>query len=502
VGYRLDLYRGREHLGFHDGVAAFEAGAAYTKKITIVEGPFVCRNTSDEPGSVVIAFETDEICAAEVHVFDWPLVFRSSTAGTRHEIPVTGLQPGQAFPYRVICGTTATPQYTFETAPAKGEGRVVFAFGCDSREGVGGGEKNYMGHNLQAMRWISHDAIRRGAQFMIFAGDLVNGYTSDTEDMRLQLKGWKQGVAAFWRTRPVFTTIGNPDSLIRVFDDGSIYGVCMDKWPYVTDSTEAVFAQEFVNPVNGPVPSDPRRPSYKESVYKFQYGPVLCVAFNNNYWWTTNTACATYGGSPEGYILPDQLEWIEKTLAEAEQDPTVRFIVLYAQEPVFPCGGHVADAMWYGGSIGVCAYVKVAAGAVEACGPGIIDVRNRLWEAVAASKKVAAVVVGDEHAYHRLLVTGDTPVGIAPQDDTDGDGILDRFSRNPKFANPTWQLTAGTAGGPWHSQEQTPWKPEKFSSQEGYLLFETHGERMSVKFITTTGQIVDHVEDLMHAKRP
>lgn len=56
-----------------------------------------------------------------------------------------------------------------------------------------------------------------------------------------------------------------------------------------------------------------------------------------------------YGGSPEGYIMRDQMEWIERTLEEAKTDPTVKFILLYAQEPVFPCGGHVDDAMWWKG---------------------------------------------------------------------------------------------------------------------------------------------------------
>jgi hypothetical protein len=128
-------------------------------------------------------------------------------------------------------------------------------------------------------------------------------------------------------------------------------------------------------------------------------------------------------------------------------------------------------------------------------------VRNRFWEAISRSSKVAAVLGGDDHVYHRLLVDSKTPVGLYPDDDTNGDGVLDQCSPNPRFKHATWQLIAGTAGAPFYGQEKAPWKPEKFSPQQGYLLFEASGDRISVTCTSILGQKIDHVENLMDVKK-
>ena len=427
------------------------------------------------------------------------------SSGVRHEVEVAGLVPSTNYRYHVRCETSdgdvnQSPDATFTTAPKPGEGTVKFAFVSDSREGVGGGERAQMGHNALILRGIGQDAFRRGVAFMLFGGDLVNGYTSDVGDFRMQLRGWKQSLAGFWRTRPVYTVMGNHEALLNVFDDGSKYGIQMDKWPYKTQSAEAVFADCFWNPENAPTQSDPRRPTYRENVYSFQYGPVLCVGYNNNYWWSDERAIPQHGGSPEGYILEDQLAWIERTLQDAESDPTVKYIVLHAQEPVFPCGGHVKDSMWWSGNNGVRAYT-LRDGEMVAESMGMVEVRNRFWEAVAGSSKVAVVLSGDEHEYHRTLVDATTPVGVWPDDDTDGDKVLDRYSPNPRFVHPTWHITAGTAGAPYYAREETPWTPTVLTSQHGYCLFEADQQALSVSFYSMTGQLVDHVPDLMAVKR-
>ncbi|MFO8007633.1 MAG: metallophosphoesterase, partial [Candidatus Brocadiia bacterium] len=422
VAYRLELYRaqGDGHcrpVGFCDGKVAFElsgptVGSGIARKVTIVEGPFLSLKRSDQPDQVMVAWETDEPCTGTVYL-SGPVepgsgpppfeVAAGSAAGTRHEALVGGLLPDREYRYYVECDGTRSPGYTFRSAPRRGEGEVCFAFASDSREGVGGGERNYMGHNLYMNSRLAQDAYRRGAEFLIFGGDLVNGYTTETEDFALQLKGWKQGLSGFWRSRPVYPAMGNHETLLNTFVKG-LQRLRMDKWPYASDSAEAVFAREFWNPANGPKPADPRRPAYGENVYSFQYGPVLCVAFNNNYWWSTNRLCERFGGCPEGYIMEDQLQWIERTLAEAERDPTVRFVVLYAQEPVFPCGGHVGDAMWWGGDNNLRAHSRQGQRMLPES-TGMIEARNRFWSAVSGCRKAAAVLAGDEHEYHRLLLS-------------------------------------------------------------------------------------------------
>ena len=520
VGYRLDVQdqtNGRQ-FGFYDARISFtwdpERGPVPT--VTITEGPYL-NTSSDDPSKVIISMETDRNAIARVTVTpaagETITGFGGEAPSRRHEIPIQGLQPGSTYRYQVRVeddrgDVAVSRRYTFQTAPPKGRGDLIFAFASDSREDVGGGERRYMGSNRYVLNTLVRDAFRRDARLFLFGGDLVNGYTSQVDDFRLQLKGWKQAFEGFWWTRSVYTAMGNHETLLHVFDDGSKYGISLDKWPYGTDSAEALFAQEFVNPTNGPTPSDIRRPSYRENVYRFQYGPVLFMAFNNNYWWTScdprlpdTCRCPEYGGSPEGYMLENQLEWIEAELARAETDPSVRFIFLFAQEPVFPAGGHVKDAMWWNGNNRIRAYTKdrLSEGVVPEF-MGIIEVRNRLWTAVAGSSKVAAVLTGDEHAYHRTLIDSKTPVGWYPEDDNDGDGILDRASSHPMFTTPTWHITCGAAGAPYYNRESTPWRPALFSSQSGYILIHVNGDSASLQFISVTGQVVDAVPNLMAVK--
>ena len=530
VAYRLELYqRGGDNLkplGFYDSLVSFrkqkttrpankKSPQRIQKTLTIVEGPFVSLLTSDDPTQALLAWQTDQPSTCLVHIqpegspLDSPdkpntrWTQKASPDGTtyQHEMHLTDLTPNTNYTYSIHCQTpegdsAAMGPYTFRTASLPGEGKVVFAFVSDSREGVGGGEEASMGHNAKVLKYVAQDAYRKGAQFFIVGGDLVNGYTTATEDFRLQMRGWKQSLSGFWRTRPVYPVMGNHEALLNLID-----GISFDKWPYVTDSAEAVFADNFWNPTNGPTPSDPRRPTYKENVYSFQNGPVLCIGYNNNYWWTSNDKCASVGGCPEGYLLEDQLQWIEAELARAELDPTIRYILLYGQEPVFPCGGHVGDCMWWNGNNTLRAHTYTD-GKIISEKTGMIEVRNRFWGALARSTKVAAVLAGDEHEYHRLRVDRHTPVGVMALDDTNGNNRLDdgRISPNPDFKYAVWQITAGTAGAPYYAREDTPWKPSFLSSQAGYCLFEADDKKISVTYYTITGQKLDYVENLMANK--
>jgi len=526
VAYRFHLWRkkgtGLDDLGFFGGVVnvRFE-GKKVAPNLTILEGPFVTGMSSDRPDRVTLVWRTDRPAGAigkwskpfdpaAPRPLDLKLPHAASHVQTRvpgrNLVTLTGLVPGRRYYYRVRSHSAEEGEeeevyssvHSFVTPPKAGEGEVCFAFSSDSREGIGGGEREYMGINLHVASAVARDAYRRGADLAIFGGDLVNGYTSDVGDFRLQLRAWKQAWSGFWRTRPVYAAMGNHETLVNAYRIGK-GRVLLDKWPYGSQSAEAIFAAEFENPRNGPDPADFRRPTYMENVYSFSFGPVLFVAFNNNYWWTSNRHVPTFGGSPEGYMLDDQLAWIEKTLDAAAKNGKVKFVVLYAQEPIFPGGGHLADAMWWNGDNNVRAFHRKD-GRVVPMGPGMIEVRNRFWKAVANCPKSAVVLVGDEHAYIRTRIDATTPVGVPAKDDTNGDGRLDRYSPNPDFRYPTWQITAGNGGAPWYNRQPTPWEVQKFSSQPGYCLFQTDGSKLSMTAWTTTGQAMDRVDDLMAIK--
>ncbi len=509
-------------LGVYDTLVRFrKTGNVFTKQPTIIEGPRVNLVRSDDYGRLVIAFTTGEAVAGKVRLSDGR-EFADAGPTRRHEIAVTGLKPQKTYRYRVALADWQTRWYTIHTAPRPGAGSVTFAYLGDSRGGVGGGENDFMGLNLEALKYAFRLAYRKGAALALMAGDLANGYTTSPEDFRTQLYAWKEAAGDFWHERPIYVGIGNHESLLKKFSGGSPGSLEMDNWPYAEASSEAVFGQEFVNPANGPAPADARRPPYKGNVYSFQYGPVKFIAFNNTYWlsWFRDSweGVKQYGGCPEGYILPDQLDWIKREVAKAEKDPTVKYIILFAHEPVLPNAAHVTDSMWYGGNNRVRAYAVNGQGAAAPVGPGIIDVRNGLIRLVCRSKKVAAVLTSHEHSYHRTLVTKQVPLGDPAKDGANAEGRIcgpeGACSPLPDLTYPTWFITSGGAGAPYYSEMPTPWnrywrqRAGKgrspgywFSSQENLVIFKADGKRISMAVYNASGQEIDRIDNLMAVKK-
>ncbi len=513
VAYRLDLWKNSggnfRSYGFHDAAVRFlYRNGKFRKALSLTEGPIVNLINSDHPDRLVISFETDRPSRAWIELKEGGL-FTDSTETIRHEIRVSGLQPARNYSYRVAAvhetDTLRSPQFTIRTAPRAGESGVVFAYTGDGRAGIGGGERQYLGVNRYTLSQIGADIFRRGAQFMLFGGDMVNGYTDYAEDFLLEFKAFKQSLFGYLVQRPLYTAVGNHESLLNRFKDpDNRWGLQMDKWPYRTSSVEATFAREFVHPQNGPVPY-PGTPPYRETVYSFTYGDVKIIVFNNNYWWTSHNRIPDVGGSPEGYILPNQMEWIREEVRKGDENPAIRYILLMAQEAVFPNGGHVSDAMWYNGNNRMRAAIAKDSATVEEFSKGIVEVRNEFWEIVSGSRKVAAVLGSDEHAYHRTLITDQTPVGIYPQDDLDGNGKLDdgRFSADPAFEHPAWYIVSGGAGAPYYVQEKTPWQNwvKTYSSHYNYLILKSYPDRISLEVYNLTGQLLDREENLMTVKK-
>ncbi|MGD8394801.1 MAG: metallophosphoesterase [Candidatus Eiseniibacteriota bacterium] len=511
---RLELPGMDRDLGTYDTFVFFErTDEGFRALPSIVEGPFVGLLHSGDPTRIVVALRTSEPIVARVSLDDGR-TFESPAAALRHEIALTGLEPAHDYRYRVQIGASTTASHGFRTAPEPGGGGAVrFAYTGDSRQGRGGGMLAFMGLNHRTLTQLLALAVVEDVDFALFGGDLVNGYTSSQLDFETQLRGWKQAVAGFWSSRPIYPCIGNHDTLLRVYRSREHGRVSLDRWPYATSSAEAVFAREFLNPSNGPLPSDPRRPAYEENVYALQYGQVLAIAFNNNYWAADHSL--EYGGSPEGYILQDQLAWLEEELERAEHDPTVRYVILYAQEPVFPMGGHVGDAMWYDGDNTVRARTY-RDGRVVPEALGLIEVRNQLVRLAGRYAKVAAVLGSDEHVYHRVLIDATVPVGDPARDDRDGNGRIDwpaeSCSPLEDLAHPTWYLVSGGAGAPYYSEEPNPWATHwqhagdtarfyRYSSQENVMIFHADRAGIGVRVLNPHGELIDEVENLMAVKK-
>jgi len=522
VAVRMRLYYEQEgedrFLGLYDTFVSFKKeGKRIVKLPTIIEGPLVHRVTSDDPSRLVISVRTDVPTRPRVRLASGE-EYTAATKAQWHEIPITGLKSNHDYRYTVEVGGIRTAEFRIKTAPKKGATSFRFGYAGDSRSGMGGGERSIMAVNHRVLEGLFSVAYRKHVDLMLFGGDMINGYTSSPIDFRNQLHSFKQAAAGFWNERPFYTALGNHEALLRAFkSDNPRRPLALDRWPYATESSEAVFGAELVQPTNGPEPSDPRRPTYKENVYSFQYGSLKAIAFNNNYWICKKSE--TFGGSPEGYLLADQLAWIKKEIAKAEADPTVKHIVLFAQEPLFPNSGHVQDGMWYHGNNGPRAYiVDKKTGTLVPDGPGILDVRNELLTAIGGSKKVLAVLGSDEHAYHRMLVTDKVPIGDLKTDDPDGNGIVCEkdgpCSGNPAVKHPFWSIVSGGAGAPYYAEVPTPWNRwwrargeggvgsanYFFNAQSHVCVFTVDGDKVTLEVLNRFGERVDFVEDMAAIK--
>jgi hypothetical protein len=511
LGYRLEITTMKSGRPVNAGI--FDSRVYFRLKdslfhpiVSIIEPPMVALIQSDHPEWMVVSFTADRPCQGLVEVEKLGL-FVGDAAAERHEIRVSGLRPATGYRYRAFAvagdDTAFTPWFRFTSAPVKGEGSVVFAYAGDGRASAGGGEFSYVGVNRQTGTEIARQIFRHRAAFLLFGGDLAAGYTNSLEELQMELMAFRGTYASYLSSQPLYAGTGNHEALANAFEDGSRWGLTMDKWPYESSSAEAMFAKLFIHPSNGPK-AVPGRPPYDETAYAFQYGPVKVIVLNTNYWYTSHNRIPEYGGSPEGYILPEQMEWIKEEVRRGDADPTVRSMVMLAHEPVFPGGGHVGDAMWHRGNNNRRAYT-LEGGKAEPVGPGIVEMRNELWKTASQSRKVAVVLGSDEHNYQRYLITRNTPVGIPAKDDLNGNGILDdgRFSANPDFARPLWFAVSGGAGAPYYTREAAPWSGSSkfFSAQHSYIIFRADRKKIGMEVYSESGQLLDRVDDLMGVKR-
>ena len=531
LAVRLELFLEQEgpdvRLGIYDTfVTVKREPRGYLLQPTILEGPSLHQVNSDHPDWVVISVVTDVAEEVIVHLNDGRKIVGPPLPGQdpgwiRHEIKIPGLQPASNYQYQIRVGPTCGEMVAFRTAPVKGEGQVRFAFMGDSRSGIANSLARYVGVNYDVMERLSALALQADADLVLFGGDLCSGYTEIEADFRAQLRGWKQTVSGLAGRLPVYTIPGNHEALMySVANAESRYGIGFDRWPYTTVSTEAVFADEMVNPTNAPG-ARPGFPSYRETVYSFQYGCVRFIGFNTNYWLQSDTPrkpragqqinqlSAVFGGCPEGYVMEEQLRWLEREILRADEDQTVRYTVLFAHEPLFPNGKHLADAMWYNGDNRSRAHVFVN-GQVVAEPLGIIEVRNRIARAVSASAKTACVINSDEHAYYRTLISKRVPVG----DETDlRGGRIDwaegEISPLSGLRYPKWYVVSGGGGAPYSAEKTSPWnrywkgqpnqRGYRYAPQEHLLLFEATEQGLALRVVNSLGEQIDQDANLFQS---
>lgn len=460
----------------YDGKVTFTGNGPFEVAPTVMEGPLV---NQVGPDSVVITFQTSAPASGTIEIGGQ--LFEGPAQQTHHELVLSGLAPGTTHDYRLTVGPWSA-DYSLQTAPLQGSRQpFTFAYASDSRNGQGGGERNLYGANFYIIKKIMALAKQQEVAFFQFSGDMINGYLTDAEEMNLQYANWKRAIEPFSHYFPVYPSMGNHEAFMKVFANEEGKTISVDRFPYATESGEALFAANFSNPVNGPdsedgQPYDPNPdatdfPSYEENVYWYQYDNVAVVVLNSNYWYAPSTgAIRAVSGNPHAYLMDGQIEWLKETLDWMEQDSSIDHIFVTQHTPAFPNGGHVGDDMWYRGNNDIRAFV-----AGKPLKKGIIERRDQYLDLlINFSSKVRAIMTGDEHNYARTEIGPET--NIYPEN-----WSLPKLTPGRTI----WQINNGAAGAPYYAQEPTPWseKVQGFTTQNALVLFDVHGSSISVRVL-------------------
>jgi len=453
------------------------AGGKYEARPTILYGPALDLVTTS---SATVSWDLDRPALGKVEVWSQDGATKlgefsqGNEPASRHIVKVTGLRARQACKYRVLVRDRADGPvlhtgrfYTFRAAPPVG-GAFSFAFLSDGRPPSGGGFNSFNGVNAEVTPRLMADGYRRGAEFAMFGGDLISGGTSNLEHLGMMLDTWRLLNDPVAHVMPIYEGIGNHEILYDYFVDAQ-------NTRYSTSrtgerGTEAEFARRFVNPPNGPEPevrNGVTGPPYLGTVYSFDYGNSHFVMLNTTYWYTTGgpqndraLGMKLLGGNRNGYVMANQLAWLDKDLAAARKRG-LRHLFVVGHEAPFPAGGHVADSMWWNGLNDK----TLPSG-------DVLDMRSRFLT-ILDRYHVAAIMAGHEHNYSRVVAGPET------------DKALTR---------PLTQIVSGGAGAPIYAQdEKAPWLKavRKFAATYNYVLFTVAGDAVRFEAIDLDGRVID-----------
>ncbi len=449
----------------------------FTIAPTIIQGPFIAKLSENE---ATIWFVTDYPVSASVELSNGTKAEIKSES-TFFEFRFTNLKSATEYAYKINYGEFSD-NGTFRTANKKGSREpFVFAYASDSRNSTGGGERDIYGVNAYVLKKLFALASQENVAFIQFTGDIIDGYTSSLDEMKLQYHNWKYTIAPFAKYYPVYVTMGNHEGYVDFFvNPKTKEKYVIEKFPFASESSEVLFANEFVLPTSelksedgasyDPNPNQTDFPPYDETVYVHTCGNVAIVVLNSDYFYAPSVRrgeTLTSGGL-HGYIMDNQLAWLEKTLEKLEADNSIDHIFVTQHTPMLPNGGHLGDGMWYHGNNERRPYV-----AGKPLKEGILERRDKYLDIVInKTKKVRAILTGDEHNYSRTLIA--PGIDIYPPD-----------WNKPKLElkRAVYQINNGAAGAPYYSQEKTPWTShtKKFTTQNALVLFYVNGEKIHVK---------------------
>ncbi|PCJ21490.1 MAG: hypothetical protein COB02_02540 [Candidatus Cloacimonadota bacterium] len=442
----------------------------------LLYGPFY---DTHKAGEIIISFDLDiasegKITLQEENKTEFRVIpFKKSK---HHEIKID-VKQNQKYTYQVqlpnIENSKISSWYNYPKLNIKtsSDSFIPFSFACmsDSRSGLGGGEVELQGTNTKSIKNLFRKAYDKGAELIVFPGDLIDGYTTSISDFNQQIAAWKKASTPVGRYIPIYEGMGNHEALLGRFRAKDKTTAPKAKWgsfsiPHPDISTESLFAKHFVNPTNGPKPEAKNTPTYKENVYSYSYNGVGFIMANTNYWYTSDPEVLN-GGNLEGHIMDGQLKWIDETVQNFHNDKNIKYIFVFTHEPAYPNSVHWTDGMYYGNG------KKEFNSGFDRNYVNIM--RNRFWKSISASSKTVFAMFGDEHNYSRTIVPSNKDLG---------------------FKHDVWQMISGGVGAPYYYQvKNLPWSKnvKKFDWKQHFILVNIEENGVFLSAISSTGELID-----------
>ena len=467
LGYRIANESGEI---LYDGKILVSADSSYEVEPSIIEGPFINLLT---PEGATISFETSTPIICQVSVGN--LIFKETIPNTHHEIDITNLNDDSDYVYTIHYGKYSD-SYSFHTAPSPGTRKpFTFGYASDCRGNSGGGERDIKGTNAYIMKRIAALSAFKNARFFQSTGDMIDGNNTDIESINLEYANWKRAIEPFASYVPYITGFGNHEAYWKIFAKDDKYAI-IDNFPFGDNSSESLYAENFVNPINGPFSEDGAIydpdtskidfPPYTENVFYYTYDNIGVIVLNSHYWFAPTVGrTPEHSGNLQGYFLDNQLKWLKSTLKHFEKNKDIDHIFVTHHSPVFSNSGHIYNSMWWLGDNSKRPYI-----AGKPLEKGIIEKRDEYLDILMNySSKVIAVLMSDDHNFNRMKLTSDTP--IYPDD-------YDKPKLN-KY-RPITFITNGAAGAPYYGQMDVPWTDhvDKFIAQYAVLFIHVDGKKV------------------------
>ncbi len=245
-----------------------------------------------------------------------------------HQVTVTGVAPGTAYPYRVRCEDSMSHAYSFTTAPSMAQAAVkgvhvgIMGDGRTDNEAV-----------RRRHREIAHLARSRGAALLFEVGDMVYDGSQVHWDYLLQRVLTKSHIEN--QDRPTASNV----PYMMVVGNHEIYGGAGGYEGGGLTDTMPRFQAVVSHPDNAS-----ENPQWKERYYSLKYGPVTFIVLDAN-----NTSDAKLdnhrqiraGFTPDWEPGSEQYRWMVQHLKRAQSDSA--FTVVMCHPASYSRGVHGAN---------------------------------------------------------------------------------------------------------------------------------------------------------------